>query len=412
MYSMKTKPEWKCLELLGMALGNNCESIEYSPEEYSDSFREVQQQAVAAIPGPSLSGMKGIPEGVLLQWKKTVIQQVFQYEQYSQIQKRITDQMNTEGIPFVILKGTSASCYYPRPELRAMGDIDIMTRRNDIDRACVALERLGYVRFEGEFEFGRTIKYFRNGMEVEIHKYFTSLNDPDKAEYLDNLILSSIKPGSERLPDNVNGLVLLEHIGDHLEHGLGLRQIIDWMMYVRNCLGDPEWETWFKIQAETIGLDKLAMTVTKMCQIYLGLDGKIKWCSKADNRTCWELMNYIMTSGNFGAKASADVQRRETVEALTIHRNPIQILRLLQQYGKSNWKMTEKHPLLKPFAWIYQIGHSIRIRIRNKTSAGEVYRQFKEGKARKELFERLGVKQYSKGLAVLCGDHFEVEKTK
>lgn len=384
--------------------------IGVSEEEYLLIFQELQQHAVAAIPAELLSSMSGLPEDIREQWKRVVLQQIYSYAQYIHAQNVVVSGLKIHNIPFVILKGTSASCYYPNPQYRAMGDIDIITRRGDIDQACTVLEQLGYSRLQIENDFGRTIKYVKGDMEVEVHRYYASLNDPEKAEYLDKLILDNIREGETKLPDNINGLVLLEHIGDHLEHGLGLRQIIDWMMYVKNCLGDEEWESWFKDQTENIGLNKLAVTVTRMCQIYLGLDERITWCKKANVKTCDELMAYIMASGNFGRKEK-NIQKRETIEAMTNHQSFLQMIRLLQKYGEFNWKLLQNYRFLKPFAWIYQIGHSVRKRIENRTSIGEFAVQLQESKARRKLFDDLGVKQYAKGLAVRNGEHFEVKKS-
>ena len=55
------------------------------------------------------------------------------------------------NVPYVVLKGTSAAKYYPHPELRIMGDIDIITRHEDFDRACQQFS--GLVLFEELCDF-------------------------------------------------------------------------------------------------------------------------------------------------------------------------------------------------------------------------------------------------------------------
>ena len=401
----------KSLLFLRMVLNpEQQESIVFSAEEYKDIFIELQNQTVLELSTSTLSKFSNIPEELLSQWKKSIIAHFYHYTQYINIQKHIEKIFNDNEIPFVFIKGTSAACYYPHPEFRTMGDIDIITKREDINKACSVLENMGFSRLQLSNDFGRTIKFVKNNFEVEIHKYYASLNDPEKAEYLDNLILENINIESSKLPDKINGLVLLEHISDHLEHGLGLRQIIDWMMYVRNCLDDNKWGSWFCLQAERIGLKKLAIVVTKMCQIYLGLEETIQWCQSADVNACEELISYIMASGNFGIKEAANVQKRETIEAMANNHGLFQMLHLLQKYGENNWELLKKYRFLKPFAWIYQIGRSIKKRISNHTNAGEIIAEYRESKARKALFDELGVKQYRKGLAVLKGDHFEMQK--
>ena len=88
------------------------------------------------------------------------------------------------------------------------------------------------------------------------------------------MLISSIPDNSTVLPDDENGIVLLSHIRQHLESGLGLRQIIDWMMFVRSYLNDEMWFSSFHEKAQRTGLESLAVITTKMCQKYLGLTKK------------------------------------------------------------------------------------------------------------------------------------------
>ena len=397
------------LNIIRFALNSDLQvSCNISPDEYECIYQELKQQVVLPLVGKVIMNLEGVPDSIREQWRKDVIYQLFCYSRYEHVQEDIVKAFFDQCIPFVILKGSAAGIYYPHPEYRVMGDIDIMTKREDIESACNVLEDLGYDHLIIENDFGRTIKYVKGSYEVEIHRYFASLNDPRMAEYLDDLILDNICAKRTYLPDSINGLVLLEHIGDHLEHGLGLRQIIDWMMYVRKCLDDTEWEQHFRRHAEEIGLKKLAITVTKMCQLYLGLEETITWCKEADFETCSMLMEYIMASGNFGLKSGQNIQKRATIEVMTNNHSFFELIGKLQQYGKINWKLLEKHKYLTPFAWIYEIGYSINKRIKNKISVGEVVSEYREAQVRKMLFNNLGVKQYTKGLAVLQDDHFVV----
>lgn len=404
-----TDTEKMSLELLKTVLDTNNQTVFNTlSENYIDIFQELQQHAVSSLVAPCFSRIKNIPDNIVSEWEKVTLQQIYLYTQYLNIQREIEISFKKNNIPFIILKGTSASCYYPYPQLRAMGDIDIITSPENIDKAGSVLEEIGYKRLYLKNDFGRTVKYLKGNMEVEIHNYYASLNDPEKAEYLDNLILENINSCETKLPDRINGLVLLEHIGDHLEHGLGLRQIIDWMMYVRKCLSDVEWEAWFKQSADRLGLNTLAITVTRMCQIYLGLCDNITWCKTADDLLCRELMAYIMRSGNFGRKI--DIQKRSTITVFTNHRSIIEMFQLLQRYGETNWKLLKKYSFLRPLSWLYEISHLVSKRIGHDYTLSETVEEYREGRERKALFEKLGVKQYKKGLAVRKGDHFVVDK--
>ena len=354
--------------------------IEVDEDEYIVS----KQHAIAALPADILSDLK-MSDDLREIWQNDALQHVTYYAKYKYDQNRLPI-----SVPYVILKGTSAAQYYPHPEYRTMGDIDIMTRREDFDSAYRDLEENGY-KVTKVLE--REVTFVKNGIEIELHRYFTSLNDPTACKYLDDLIIENINP-SHILPDLINGLVLLEHISQHLEHGLGLRQIIDWMMYVDKCLPDDKWSE-FRPMAKTIGLERLAVTTTRMCELYLGLPERL-WCAYADEVLCKELMELILSSGNFGNEWTSDEDVAKTV--FTYLRGPLATFKWLQESGLKNWKAAHVIPVLKPFAWIYQ---GIKYAIRGITQEGSLSKlreEYKEAAKRTELFRALGVKQKANGL--------------
>jgi len=58
--------------------------------------------------------------------------------------RRMAQALDAAGIPFVVLKGAAlAHLAYPDPTLRAMGDIDIWTRPDDLDRTAAVLTTVG-----------------------------------------------------------------------------------------------------------------------------------------------------------------------------------------------------------------------------------------------------------------------------
>ena len=346
----------------------------------------MRQHAITVLPANILSTLK-MSDDLRESWQDDVLQHVSYYAKYKYAQNRVPI-----SVPYVILKGTSAAQYYPYPEYRTMGDIDIMTCREDFDSAYRDLEENGYTVTK---KLEREVLFNKNGIVIELHRYFASLNDPIACKYLDDLIIDNINT-SHVLPDLVNGLVLLEHISQHLEHGLGLRQIIDWMLFVNKCLPDDGWPE-FRPMAKTIGLEQLAITTTRMCERYLGLPERF-WCSGADETLCKDLMELLLSSGNFGNKWTSDEAVAKTV--FTYIKGPLATVKWLQERGLVNWKAAHVFPVLRPFAWIYQ---GIRYTIRGITQEGsfsKLKEEYEDSVKRTELFRALGVKQKSNGLVI------------
>ena len=310
----------------------------------AEVFGELKAHAIHTLAAPVLSELSLSPE-LMKAWKSDIIFQAIRYQAYMTAQQSLP-----LTVPYVILKGTSAGRYYPFPEYRMMGDIDLLTRAEDYEAACQMMLEGGYEENmdEGALMRGRHRIFCRDGFTVEVHVLYASLNNPEKEKQFDKLILEHMDD-THVLPDLINGLTLLEHINQHLMEGLGLRQIIDWMLFVDKCLDNTAWPA-FEELARKFGLKKLAVTVTRMCEIYLGLRTHA-WTKRADEKLCAELMDYIFSCGDFGRKI--DYKESLSVGRAAKLRHPILALRELQQRGVENWPRAKK-PYFRPFAWMWQ----------------------------------------------------------
>ena len=307
-------------------------------------YKEMKKQAISALPASHLSSII-MDETLRGKWKNDLIHQIAFFTKYTYAESRLP-----VTVPYVILKGSAAAKYYPHPEYRCMGDIDIMTKREDFPFACEMMKENHWqdITTNEDRESGRHIAFRKNGIIVEVHAFFASMNDPQKAKLLDDYIVGNIN-STHYLPDPINGLVLIDHINQHLEYGLGLRQIIDWMMFVDKCLTEEQWGS-FHLLVREIGLEKLAITITRMCEMYLGLV-RHKWASGADEKLCAELMDYIFTCGNFGNK----IERKDklAINRAGRLRNLKDLKRQLQIGGEKKW-IKAKNPILRPFSWLWQ----------------------------------------------------------
>ncbi len=299
--------------------------------------------------------------------------------------------LEQNGIPFVILKGTAAAIYYPDPSQRTMGDIDYLVQQTHFDQATAVLKANEY-QVVDDPRMPRHIHVYRDGISFEQHRFFSSEGVEIERYIMDGM--SMITPaevcgsGFPMLPKLANGMVLLGHMVQHMRNGLGLRQVIDWMMFVDRELNDEFWENGFGRAAKEAGLDTAAIVATEMCRIYLGLSER-NWCKGADPELCAELMESLLSSGNFDRKRG----KGSSVEAVTsnIHRKGL--FRYLQTAGEFNWKAYHKHKWLKPFAWLYQIGRYAKQGVRAKRGGSQIKEDIARGKQRNMLLEKLKIKQ-------------------
>lgn len=359
-------------------------------------FRELSAQTVAAVPADVVRNLP-LPQEEKKKYSLYVAQHVILWNKILYHQQMITGEFRREEIPVAVLKGAAAAVYYPNPEYRCMGDIDLIVAPDDFDHAAAILKRLGYEPLEAHNE--RHESFDRSGIHVELHHYFSTLHVEKHARYLDQRIWNALRQAEYRrveqycfpqLPVVENGLVLLQHICQHLETGLGLRQIIDWMLYVKAELTDELWENEFEEAAKEIGLSKLAIVTTRMCQMYLGLTKERTWCKNADSNLCRELMEYVICHGNFGRK---DRFGSIAVPIINSFRNPMAFFRMAQKSGRLNWKALEKYPWLIPFAWIYQLCRWLRKGIRTKKNNRAILGAVKRAGKEDCFLDSLGVRR-------------------
>ena len=345
-------------------------------------YAEAVEQSVLGLIAPEITS-------IYLSDKYSSVFYLFKsaYILYCTAENELKNTLECVNIPFVILKGNASACYYKEPFLRSMGDIDFIVPQDLCAKAIDVLIANGY---DKTHDNGRHISFKKDKQVFELHRYYSI--DIDIEDYLiedfNNLEIVSID-GFEfpMFPKLTNGLILLEHFRRHLQKAVGLRHVIDWMMYVYHNLDDEFWFNEFQSVASEKGMDTLAITVTKMCQLYLGLPDTIKWCKNADDEICKQLLDLILLSGNFGNKTGSG----GVIEAVSSYFKRDGFFRRLQYAGKINWKAYQKHHWLKPFCWIYQLLRYLKRGLISGRKYEQIKDDFERGKNRAELLRKLNV---------------------
>lgn len=313
-------------------------------------------------------------------------------------QEKISHSLSEAGIPHAILKGVAVAIYYPKPENRSNGDIDLLVGPERFREAEDILQQCGYTR-EAESLNPRHVSFKSSrDIKIELHRKFSSSYDETENERLDQRLFAalSIESNAEcegysfaMLPTMENGLILLAHINQHLRGGIGFRQIVDWMVYVEHELSDEAWQNHFRQMAKEIGMETLAITVTQLCKQYLGMCADITWCASADPQLVDELLEYIIRSGNLGKGRT--YEKKRTSDVLRSFSNPVTAYRRLQSNGLRKWKAAREHRFLRPFAWVYQIGRTIRLSFARKADLQDLRDEYTQSRREIRLLKKLGV---------------------
>ena len=211
--------------------------------EWVAVLSEAKDQTVVAL------AAKAVPQEVASVWQESAMQSQAKFIRLVHEQSQLVNLFERVGIPLVILKGMAAAIYYPEPFRRTMGDVDFLVPQDAIEKAVHLMEENGYQKIS---DGNRHVAFQKAGLEFELHHRFSY---PDLN--IEDYIIDGLSHpewgniGGNRfpmLPRLANGMVLLSHLRTHMKSGIGIRHIIDWMMYVDRELDDEFWQNEFRGQ--------------------------------------------------------------------------------------------------------------------------------------------------------------------
>ena len=382
-----------------------------SVSDWEALFQELRDQAVLTIPTNALAEIA--PPQEYTKIIRNVSFSIRTMHRHLMAQDDVVRLFQEEAIGFVILKGLAVARYYPKPEYRSLGDIDIAVLHDDYERARQILLQNDYEEVESPYI--KHSVYEKNGLCFELHKYFTSTNDAAKATVIEELIQDGIRHpvnfelegySFPVLPPFADGIMLLEHMSQHLESGIGLRHLLDWMVYVSHELDDDTWRGGFCETAETVGLRILAEVATKLCKENLGLTG-ITWCDDADDMMCAKLLAHIELRGNFGRKELSPSEKNQKL--FINNKGLFYWFRYLQRTGM-RIQSVQRHRLLYPFAWFFRGIELVSKYMKSKRTFRDLRLDLELAKEKESFLDGLGIRRVSKGHTYLSGKTFIIKK--
>lgn len=252
---------------------------------------------------------KALPEDSYQSWKKMVSRTIANNMRVSYEHCEAAELMRKNNIPHVFLKGMASASYYQSPEVRVLGDVDVLVE----ERYLTLLEKvLGESGFSSEKDQeGIHVAFHRPpNSNWEIHRDVNGIPNGRVGEkcreYLADIIETAVVIdtvyGKIRVPDTFHhGLVLLLHTASHLTaEGIGLRHLCDWAVFYAS-LSEKEFTFLFEEKLKACGLWRFACILTLTCMSYLHAPERV-WAGEADEVLLESLISDILNGGNFGKK--------------------------------------------------------------------------------------------------------------
>ena len=102
-----------------------------SNSDWRNVFEELKTQAVLFLVFPILDELNIDDLQLLSSIRQDCFYSQVKCHQIAFAQKEMLGLLQQKGIPCVIIKGFAAAQYYPKPFLRAPGDVDFLVARKD-----------------------------------------------------------------------------------------------------------------------------------------------------------------------------------------------------------------------------------------------------------------------------------------
>ena len=225
--------------------------------------------------------------------------------------------LNQNGIKSVLLKGQGLSQYYPVPELRQCGDIDLYVGEENYEKAYDAIRPI-VSEIDDKDKIWRFMHFHAKvgSVVIEVHHKADVMYSPKKENIYREFMLkgltedlSPIKFGEVQVMtpnDTYNAFYVFYHLWRHFStSGVGLRQFCDWTCFLHTHVGKLDLP-YLKTMLEKLGFMRPWQVFGCFLVKDMGLPKEEfpfydeRYASKVAR-----VREYVMTDGNFGRNVLA-----------------------------------------------------------------------------------------------------------
>ena len=290
--------------------------------------------------------------------------------QLAEIQ-RLYEAFEAQGIDFMPVKGCNMKLLYPAPELRTMGDADILIRMEQYPQIEQVMQSLD---FTFQYESNHELVWASKRLMAELHKrLMPSYNKDYYRYYADGWKLAAQHDGHHYyMTDEDQFVYIFTHFAKHFrDGGVGSRQILDLWVYLRHY---PNMDMhYIENSMKQLQLDEFYTHILEMLGTWFG--------GKPASAMSEFITDFVFSGGVWGTAenhASAKgVRYNETALAwVPTHFRPyVRAIFHSPEEMKMQYPILKKYPILLPFSWPYFWVETLLFRhdaIRRCVAAAEV----------------------------------------
>ena len=288
MVKIEQKTTQQIFALLRAALfGHQTESSLFegmTSSEWQQIYRLATDQGVLAF---VYDGVKLLPEPlqpgleIRIQWAYNVdhIEKIYAHQKA--VANLIVSEFAKNDIKTLILKGLSSSAFYPKPEHRQSGDIDIYLM-GDFERGNEIIRQKNIKILHDYFVHS---EFVVRGINIENHQHFVNPEINNTGRYINSALMQL---SAQSLPHPVVGgaltpsatfsaIFLARHSSWHFaRESVKLRDLCDWAMLLTKYSSEIDID--FTMQSlRSSGLERYTAIFTHLAEKYLGITSPLQF---------------------------------------------------------------------------------------------------------------------------------------
>ena len=273
----------------------------------------------------------------------------------------VTEALNNEGITFFEVKGFKIAQYYPIPELRTMGDCDLIIHRSEMPSAIAVMRNLGYSGIDNDHTHDWDCN--KNDITFELHDWLVQNvehTQPDQEAFFNEHFDEYVHEGI--LDWNFHFLYLLMHLRKHfMNTGVGIRQFVDIAVFLHQGPA-LNWQ-WIESRLEELRLLKFAQSCFTLIHNWFGVDSPIEG-ALLDDDFSEKVTEKILDNGVFGFQNESNqgnYERNVLIKSgkyLFANRLKLLIQKTFPPYSNMRaypgTNYVDGRPYLLPVAWFHR----------------------------------------------------------
>lgn len=385
------------LEILGSYVNNRAPKIP-DAVDWEAMLALAERHTVTGILGHMVQKYRLCGDSRISQiLRQAALSTTVRFARREALRRELTCAWNRAGIRHVLMKGAVVREYYPVPELRTFGDVDVVIHPEDREK-CHAL--MGELGFEAKVDWEPVYSYTRPPELYEVHTQLLEVDLNDRVDYRGffSRMWEFTRPredGALEFTPEFHFLYMIAHIAKHIRGaGAGARMYLDLAVCVQRFRDTIDW-AWIRGELQKLELLRFASVALAAVERWFGVRCPME-TEKVEDEVLEDFRTFTMEAGLYGKDG-----RDGSVSTLKREKSAGRGTRLRLVLGqvfppveelKARYTYLETKPWMLPVAWGHRVAVNRTKIFRRGREAGRLL-SADEGEIRRlrEICTRIGL---------------------